>query len=135
MGVFHPTPIIGGSADIIINGRPAARVGDALVPHGCGNCPPHGRAISEGSSTVVFNGKPAARTGDAIDCGGVIISGSGDVIIGDMELTAPDQPCLEAAKKSRRCLSANLPRKAQAIAHRARKRLGVTSSSYRCCTK
>ncbi|WP_246540599.1 PAAR domain-containing protein [sulfur-oxidizing endosymbiont of Gigantopelta aegis] len=61
----------------------AARVGDPLAPHGCGNCSPHGRTIASGSSTVFINGVPATRLGDAISCGGVIIAGSGDVIIGD----------------------------------------------------
>jgi len=110
-GCFPPTPIIGGSADIIINGRPAARVGDPLAPHGCGNCPPHGRSISAGSSTVIFNGKPAARTGDAIDCGGSVSSGSGDVIIGDQGLSVPDQPCLEAAKAAGAALVQTYPQK------------------------
>ena len=97
-GCFPPTPIIGGSADIIVNYRAAARKGDPLLLHGCGNCPPHPRSISAGSSTVIFNHQPASRVGDAIGCGGSISTGSGDVIIGDQGLQAPDQPCLEAAK-------------------------------------
>jgi len=110
-GCFPPTPIISGSPDIIINGRPAARVGDALVDHGCGDCPPHPRSISAGSGTVIFNGKPAARTGDAIDCGGTIIGGSGDVIIGDQGLQVADQPCLEAAKAAGSALVQTYPNK------------------------
>lgn len=114
-GCFPPTTITGGSPDIIINGRPAARQGDPLAAHGCGDCSPHGRVIAEGSSTVIFNGKPAARTGDAIDCGGVIIGGSGDVIIGDTPYTSPDQPCLEAAKQAGAVLVQTYPQKPKPV--------------------
>jgi uncharacterized Zn-binding protein involved in type VI secretion len=79
---FPPTPIIEGSSDIIIDNKPAARVGDKLAPHAKPGSPPHDRAISTGSSTVFFNGKPAAITGSEVGCGGVIIGGS-SVIIGD----------------------------------------------------
>ena len=79
---FPPTPIIEGSQDIIIDNKPAARVGDALAPHAKPNHPPHDRAITTGSKTVFFNYKPAALTGSDVGCGGVIIGGS-SVIIGD----------------------------------------------------
>lgn len=79
---FPPTPIIEGSQDIIIDNKPAARVGDALAPHSKPNHPPHDRAITTGSKTVFFNYKPAALTGSEVGCGGVIIGGS-SVIIGD----------------------------------------------------
>ncbi|WP_292959419.1 type VI secretion system PAAR protein [Neptuniibacter sp. UBA6509] len=82
-GCFPPTPVIAGSGNVMTNGIPAARVGDAVAPHGCGNCPPHGRSISAGSGSVFINGKPAARVGDSITCGGSVSAGSGDVIIGD----------------------------------------------------
>ncbi|ELB7340364.1 type VI secretion system PAAR protein [Vibrio cholerae] len=83
---FPPTPIIAGSGDVFIDGKPAVRQSDALEPHGC-PCPktPHGdhpRAVSGGSSGVFINGKPAARLGDAIDCGGTIASASANVLIG-----------------------------------------------------
>ena len=77
-----PTPIITGSQDIIIDYKPAARVGDALAPHAKPKSSPHARTITTGSSTVFFNGKPAALTGSEVSCGGVIIGGS-SVIIGD----------------------------------------------------
>ncbi|MBN0986927.1 type VI secretion system PAAR protein [Amphritea pacifica] len=81
-GCFPATPIVSGSGDVLIEGVPAARVGDALAPHGCRKCPPHGRAVAAGSSTVMINGKPAARVGDSISCGGSVASGSGSVSIG-----------------------------------------------------
>ncbi|PJG59530.1 type VI secretion system PAAR protein [Aeromonas cavernicola] len=79
---FPPTPIIEGSQDIFIDGKPAARVGDALAPHAKPGSPPHDRVITTGSKTVFFNGRPAALTGSEIGCGGLIIGGS-TVIIGD----------------------------------------------------
>lgn len=81
-GGFPPTPIITGSQDIIIDYKPAARVGDSLTPHTKPKSSPHARTITTGSSTVFFNGKAAAITGSKVSCGGVIIGGS-SVIIGD----------------------------------------------------
>src|SRR5260221_12043486 len=69
-----------GSPNILINGLPAARVGD---PVSCRMATGSAPVISEGSSTVFFNGKPAARMGDKISNGGSIVNGSGNVFIGD----------------------------------------------------
>lgn len=79
---FPPTPIIVGSANIYIDGKPAARVGDPLAPHSKPKHPPHPRNIATGSCSVFFNGLPAALTDSEIDCGGVII-GSSSVTIGE----------------------------------------------------
>ncbi len=79
---FPPTPVIAGSPDVLIDGKPVARVGDPLVPHTKPKHPTHPRTIAAGSSTVLINGIPAAVTGGAISCGGVTI-GSGSVVIGD----------------------------------------------------
>ncbi|ENM5763206.1 PAAR domain-containing protein [Vibrio mimicus] len=100
-GCFPATPIIAGSGDVSINGKPAARKGDAVLLHAC-PCPykphgVHGRSISAGSSTVSINGKPAARVGDAIDCGGSVASGSGNVFIGDTPYQSPTHECGEGA--------------------------------------
>ncbi|MBY5936929.1 type VI secretion system PAAR protein [Marinobacter nauticus] len=78
---FPPTPVIAGSPDVIVDGKPVARVGDPLQPHSKPKHPPHPRAIAAGSGTVMINGKPAAVTGGAVSCGGVTV-GSGTVIIG-----------------------------------------------------
>ena len=80
-GCFPPSSITSASPDVEFDGIPVARVGDALAPHSCAKCPPHGRAIAAGSPTVFVNGKPVARVGDAVDCGGVISSGSSSVFI------------------------------------------------------
>ncbi|MGM3162038.1 PAAR domain-containing protein [Dickeya undicola] len=112
-GCFPATPVIAGSGDVIINGKPAARKGDAVLLHAC-PCPnmPHGvhsRAISAGSSTVIINGKLAARIGDAIGCGGSVAAGSGDVIIGDSPYQSPVKSCAENSAKSRAPLLALTP--------------------------
>lgn len=70
-------PVVTGSPDVFINGRPAARVNDNAT---C--CGPQDK-ISEGSASVFINNKPAARMGDRTAHGGIIVSGSGNVFIGD----------------------------------------------------
>lgn len=78
---YPETVIISGSPTVLINGLPAARMGDPLTPHEKPEHPPHPRKIASGSATVFIDGLPAARTGDAVDCGGVVIGG-GTVNIG-----------------------------------------------------
>lgn len=76
-------PATTGSPDVTINGQGALRVGDAGTHSSC--CGGNSWECAEGSGTVFINGIPAVRVGDATKhCGGsgVIISGSGDVIIG-----------------------------------------------------
>jgi len=82
---FPPSPSIGASPDVFVNGIPLVRQGDAYVPHACPTCPApvHSRSLSGGSGTVFVNGKPAGRVGDAISCGGAADVGSSDVAIGD----------------------------------------------------
>lgn len=84
---FPPTPVTAGSPNVKIDGIPAARVGDPLMPHSKPKHPPHGRSIASGSSTVFINGKPAAITGGSVSCGGVTIGG-GTVNIGDVHRPA-----------------------------------------------
>ena len=81
-GCFPPTPTITASPNVYANGIHALRKGDAVAPHGCGNCPPHGRSVSGGSGSVFINGKAAARKGDGIGCGGAMSGASGDVYAG-----------------------------------------------------
>ncbi|KFC00872.1 uropathogenic specific protein [Trabulsiella guamensis ATCC 49490] len=78
---YHETVITAGSATVLIDGLPAARLGDPLTPHDKPEHPPHPRKIASGSTTVFIEGIPAARSGDSVDCGGVIV-GSGTVNIG-----------------------------------------------------
>jgi uncharacterized Zn-binding protein involved in type VI secretion len=74
-----------GSTDVLVNGKPAARVGDTSTPHlrpGGKFCPPHSAPIVLGSFSVLINGKPAARVGDPLAACTVIALGSFDVITG-----------------------------------------------------
>ena len=71
---------------VIIQGQPAAVVGDAIAPHTilAGNaCVPHPAITGTGSTKVRLGPAllPANRVGDPADLG-VIISGSTKVIIG-----------------------------------------------------
>ncbi|MFB2704928.1 type VI secretion system PAAR protein [Marinobacter shengliensis] len=95
---FPPTPVIAGSPDVLIDGKPVARVGDPLAPHSKPKHPPHPRAIAAGSATVLINGIPAAVTGSAISCGGVTI-GSGSVVIGDTFTPTPFSGISPASSK------------------------------------
>jgi uncharacterized Zn-binding protein involved in type VI secretion len=76
------TPHVGGpilppgSPTVLIEGLAAARVGDVATCTG----PPD--TIAAGSATVLVGGMPAARLGDATAHGGVIVLGSGTVMIG-----------------------------------------------------
>ena len=93
-------PILGvGCPTVLINGLPAARVTDFGVCIG----PPD--PIVRGSATVLIGGLPAARLGDMTTHGGVIITGSPNVLIGDAGgggggggVTAPNAiPCAKLA--------------------------------------
>jgi uncharacterized Zn-binding protein involved in type VI secretion len=95
-------PIETGSPDVIIGGQPAARVSDQAV------CVGPSDAIVQGSATVFINGRPAARLGDMTAHGGVIISGCGTVIIGDVGMGGLGSPfalLLSAAKKANQCFT------------------------------
>jgi len=82
----HPVsgPIVTGCPTVLINGKPAARVGDVGTTAGC--CGPNTFEIRLGSATVLIGGKPAARQGDmTLHCNmvpGRITIGSPNVIIG-----------------------------------------------------
>jgi uncharacterized Zn-binding protein involved in type VI secretion len=69
-------PIVTGAANVLIGGRPAARVTDLAVCVG----PPD--MIAKGSATVLIGGLPAARIGDLTVHGGVIVTGAMNVLIG-----------------------------------------------------
>ncbi len=69
-------PIINGSINVLINGKPTARIGDKCTCVG----PPD--IIVQGNPIVLINGKPIACMGDMTAHGGVIISGETNVLIG-----------------------------------------------------
>ena len=80
-GGFPPVPIIEGSPSVFINGRRAARVGDAVESHSDGHGT-HQGTISAGSARVFINGRRAARLGDAVSCGDSIAQGPPSVTVG-----------------------------------------------------
>lgn len=86
LGVPHCSPyvIATGSADVSINGRPAARVGDVSTPHLLPGrpCPGHVAPIAVGSSSVVINGRPAAFVGSYLAGCTFVATGSTDVVVG-----------------------------------------------------
>jgi len=70
-------PIVGpGEPTVLIEGMPAARVGDNAVCVG----PPD--VIASGSTSVLIGGMPAARMGDSTAHGGSISIGAPTVEIG-----------------------------------------------------
>ena len=85
-GIPHCSPyvIASASADVKINGRGAARVGDVSAPHlrPARRCPVHVAAITRGSSSVFINGRPAATVGSPLAGCTAVATGSADVIIG-----------------------------------------------------
>lgn len=62
-----PGAVTGGSQDVMVGGKPAARAGDTASDG----------TIVEGSSNVFINGKPAAIGGSRTGCGGVVVGGGG----------------------------------------------------------
>lgn len=81
----HPGAITqSGAPNVLINGKPAVRVGDThtcALPPTAGPHPPS--KIVKGSATVTIAKRPAARQGDLTGCGATIVSGSPNVNIGD----------------------------------------------------
>ena len=86
LGDMHTCPVskhVGGpvsspcSPTVIIESKPAARVGDNAV------CKGPSDTIATGSSSVFMDGKMAARLGDTTAHGGKIVEGAPSVIIGD----------------------------------------------------
>ncbi len=71
-----------GAPTVLINGTPAARVGDLTVPHTIGVppfCVAHTSPIL-GASSVLISGQPAAKVGDSV-CSGTITGGSPNVVV------------------------------------------------------
>lgn len=78
------TQIATGSPNIFINGLPAARQGDCTA---CG-----AELNLQVVANVLFNGRPAVVMGSQSSHDGVVIGGSGSVIIGNQHTPAPFIP-------------------------------------------
>jgi len=60
-----PLAIVKGQPNVLIGGKPAARVSDTTAPCSLPSCSPGGPGmISKGSATVSIGGLPAARVND-----------------------------------------------------------------------
>jgi uncharacterized Zn-binding protein involved in type VI secretion len=79
-------PATQGSADVIVNGKPAVRKGDGGVHAAC--CGSNTWTAEGSSDTVIINGKQAFRLNDATNhCGGtgMLVESSGNVIVGNSQ--------------------------------------------------
>ncbi|MGE0441808.1 MAG: PAAR domain-containing protein [Gemmatimonadales bacterium] len=80
----HPGSIAGpGVANVLIDGKPAAVVGDlhsCAMPPTAGPHPPS--PFQQGSTSVSIGGRAALRVGDIAGCGASIMGGAFDVLIG-----------------------------------------------------
>lgn len=71
-------PVVGpGAPTVLLEHLPGCVLGDACA---CAAGPPD--AVVVASATVLYEGKPAVRVGDATAHGGVVVAGSGTVIVG-----------------------------------------------------
>ena len=72
--------------EVFVNGKPALRPGDRLLPHTilvcCPlRCIPHRAKVNRGSRSVFVKGRPVARKGDSADRGRML-RGSRNVFAG-----------------------------------------------------
>ncbi len=77
---------IGGSTDVMVNGKAALRVTDTGVHNMTPCCGPNMWTAQVGSATVIINNLPAHRKGDMdMHCGGpgTMQDGSDNVMTGD----------------------------------------------------
>lgn len=71
--------LVSASSDVFMNGIPAGCVsisGVSCEKHGSSQC------VTVGPSMVLINGQCAAYVGSSVSCGGVVVSGSPDILIG-----------------------------------------------------
>ena len=71
---YMATPILAGSPDVMLHGKPVARQGDPLLAHRKPKHASHGRQIAGGEANVLVNGRPVAVAGCAIGCGGYLVA-------------------------------------------------------------
>ncbi len=67
-----PGVITGGEVNVLIDGMPAATVGDPTSAGG---------VVTGGSSNVFINGRPVVTVGSPTECGGVVVGGASGVFI------------------------------------------------------
>ena len=96
-----------GSANVLINKRPAFRADARLIDYAdCSDHPsPKHSPVIEGATTVWINTMRAARKGDAVDCDAKISSGSENVIIGSPSYPVAQKRSQEISEDMRRYAS------------------------------
>lgn len=79
-----PLNIVSGQTNVLIGGKPAARVTDTTQPCAIPVCIPGGPGmIAKGSTTVLIGGMPAARVNDLtthVACVGPVPGPTGKVV-------------------------------------------------------
>ncbi len=78
-------PVTHGEPTVLFNGKPVATIGSLCI---CVGAPD---MIVQGNPTVLINGNPIACVGDMTAHGGVIISGSSNIIIGSRTSNPPTE--------------------------------------------
>ena len=82
----HGGVVTSGNPTVLVNGQPAATVGDLHVCPMCSPGPHVGGPVVVGAPTVLIGGRPAARVGDTCTCAApapdVIVQGSPNVLVG-----------------------------------------------------
>ncbi len=97
----HGGVITSGNPTVLINGQPAATMGDLHVCPMCSPGPHVGGPVMAGAPTVLIGGKPAARSGDMCTCSApapdAIVQGSPNVLIGGASAAASPGAAAAAA--------------------------------------
>lgn len=79
---FPDTATIEASDNGFVNSLGIHREGDAIDPHGSPSpSPVHSRHLASGSSNTYLNSKQIGIIGSPVDCGGFIVTGSGNTFI------------------------------------------------------
>lgn len=82
-GCWPPRANVAGSPNVLCNGLPVHRAGDAWGAHTCPDIPEtHASVLAAGSASVYANGKQVGRIGDPVACGSSVATGSADVFAG-----------------------------------------------------
>lgn len=87
-GTESPETITGGSADVIVGGKPAVRAGDSSTT---------GNVVTGGSANVFINGRPAATAGETTSCGGLAVGGNATVIVNGKPLAGSGESTVDCA--------------------------------------
>lgn len=72
-GCWAPSVGVTASANVMVNGLAAHKVGDTFTPHTCGT-DVHPDVATVGSTKVLINGQPAMRLGDSLQPGGALMA-------------------------------------------------------------